>query len=265
MQKISAQVERRLVAGIEKFQPILRKAKISNRNESDTVTIIVDILCEVFGYDKYDHITSELQIKRTYCDLAIKLDSQVRLLIECKAIGIDLREEHVSQATSYAANAGIDWVILTNGIDWRIYRVIFSKPVDIALVYEFDFCSLNVNQPADIVGIYSLCLEAFGSKENTSLDLMYSQRKVLNKYIVGQLMLNNWMVNTIRRSLQRHFPSVKITDDELRRMMQDEVFRREITDGEKANDAAHIVAAANARMRAEQKAKKGAVEKPVET
>lgn len=256
MRKISAQVEDRLSAGIQKFQPILRRAKLSNRNESDTVTIITDILCEVFGFDKYEHITSELAIKRTFCDLAIKLNGQVKLLIECKAIGIDLRAEHISQATGYAANAGIDWVVLTNGIDWRVYRVIFSKPVDIALVYEFDFCALNVNQPTELMDLYALCVEAFGDPDNRPLDAMYSQRKVLNKYIVGQLILNGWMVKTIRGSLQRHFPSVSITDDELRRIIQDEVFRPEISVGSLAEDAAQSVAIADARMKAERKSKK---------
>lgn len=84
MRKISQQIESRLVTGIQKFQPILRKASLSNKNESDTVTIIVDILCEVFGYDKYESITSELAIKRTFCDFAVKLDGQVKLLLSAK-------------------------------------------------------------------------------------------------------------------------------------------------------------------------------------
>lgn len=256
MRKISQQIESRLVTGIQKFQPILRKASLSNKNESDTVTIIVDILCEVFGYDKYESITSELAIKRTFCDLAVKLDGKVKLLIECKAISVVLREDHVLQATNYAANAGIDWVVLTNGIDWRVYRVVFSKPVDRFLVHEFDFCDLNVNQPANLEALYRLCVEAFSGPNNSSLDVLYVRRKVLNKYVVGQLILNDWMVKSIRGSLQRHFPSVGITDDELRRIIRDEVFRPEISEGSLAEDAARAVAAADARMKAERAAKK---------
>lgn len=250
MRKISQQIEARLVAGVQKFQPILRKASLSNKNESDTVTIIADILCEVFGYDKYENITSELAIKRTFCDLAVKLDGQVKLLIECKAVSVDLREEHVLQATNYAANAGIDWVVLTNGIDWRVYRVVFSKPVDRFLVHE------NVNQPADLEALYRLCAESFSGPNNSSLDVLYVRRKVLNKYVVGQLILNDWMVKSIRGSLQRHFPSVSVTDDELRRIIRDEVFRPEISEGTLAEDAARAVATADARMKAERAARK---------
>ena len=256
MQKISAQAEGRIVAGVQKFQPILHKARLSGRNESDTVTIIADILCEVFGFDKYENITSEFAIKRTFCDLAVKLGGQVRLLIECKAVGVELREEHIIQATGYAANSGIDWVVLTNGIAWRVYRVIFSKPVDRALVHEFDFCDINTNQPEDVLALNVLSIESFTSSGNQALELLYAQKRVLNRYIVGRLLLNDYMIQTARRSLERHFPSVKITDDELRRIIRDEVFRPEIVDGASADEAAHVVSTANARMKAEQQARK---------
>ena len=85
MPKANHPEDSRLIAGVQRFQPILCKAKLAGKNESDTVTIIVDMLSEVFGFDKYEQITSELQIKRTFCDLAIKIDGKVCLLIECKA------------------------------------------------------------------------------------------------------------------------------------------------------------------------------------
>lgn len=43
----------RISAGIKRFQPILESAKSRDVGESDTVTIITDMLSEIFGYDKY--------------------------------------------------------------------------------------------------------------------------------------------------------------------------------------------------------------------
>lgn len=249
MPKANHPEDSRLIAGVQRFQPILCKAKLAGKNESDTVTIIVDMLSEVFGFDKYEQITSELQIKRTFCDLAIKIDGKVCLLIECKAVGVDLKEDHVSQATGYAANYGIDYVALTNGLSWSVYRVLFEKPVEITPVCSFEFCDLNVNRPGDLVPLRCLCVEAFQGGENKLLDQTYSQRSVLNKYIVGQLLLNDWMVQTIRRSLERHFPTVKVADDDVRRVLHDEVFRHEIVEGDRAEDAAKIVLTANNRMK----------------
>ena len=126
MVTIPAKVKDRLTAGIKRFQPIVKKAKDKDINESDTVTIISDILSEVFGYDKYTEITSEFAIKKTFCDLAIKIDGTPKLLIEAKAAGLDLKEQHIKQAVDYGSNAGIEWVVLTNSVIWRIYNISFG-------------------------------------------------------------------------------------------------------------------------------------------
>ena len=118
--KVSKKTEEMLRTGVAKFQKVLLAAKTRDLNESDTVAIITDMLADIFGYDKYMEVTSELAIRGTYCDLAIKIDDKFQFLIECKAIGIDLKEAHIRQATAYGANKGIEWVILTNGIVWRL-------------------------------------------------------------------------------------------------------------------------------------------------
>jgi hypothetical protein len=84
-------VANRLVTSIKRFQPVLSSAKTRDANESDTVIIVTDMLSEVFGYEKYAEITSEHAIRGTYCDLATMLNGKVQLLIEAKAVGIELR------------------------------------------------------------------------------------------------------------------------------------------------------------------------------
>ena len=81
------------------------------------------MLAEIFGYDKYSEITSEHAIRSTFCDLAVKLDGAVQLLLEVKAIGLEPKDQYVKQAVDYAANLGVDWVVLTNAENWRIYKV----------------------------------------------------------------------------------------------------------------------------------------------
>jgi hypothetical protein len=105
-------VTERLIAGIKRYQPILASAKARDVGESDTVTIVKDMLADVFGYDKYTETTSEYAIRATYCDLVIKIDAALQTLIEVKAVGLDLKDLHVKQAVDYAANQGVEWVLL---------------------------------------------------------------------------------------------------------------------------------------------------------
>ncbi len=106
MASIPKKVAERLVAGIKRYQPILAAAKARDVGEADTVTIIKDMLSDIFGYDKYSELTSEFSIRGTFCDLAIKIVGILQTLIEVKAIGLDLKDQHVKQAVDYAANQG---------------------------------------------------------------------------------------------------------------------------------------------------------------
>ena len=85
-------------------------------SESDTVVIIVDMLADVLGYKKYSEITTEHAIRGTYVDLAVKVGNEVRFLIEAKAIGATLKDNHIKQAIDYAANQGVE---NTSGVEHR--------------------------------------------------------------------------------------------------------------------------------------------------
>jgi len=113
MANIPTVTSKRIVAAVPKFRKILEQARERDVNESDTVTIITDILEEVFGFDKYAEITREYAIQGTYCDLAIKSAKKIEYLIEVKAVGISLKDSHLRQAVTYASQEGIRWVILT--------------------------------------------------------------------------------------------------------------------------------------------------------
>lgn len=256
---VNAKITERITKGLKKFQPILRKAQAADLNESDTVTIITDMLCELFGFDKYEHITSEFAIKRTYCDLAIKLQEKVQLLIECKAAGIDLKNEHIRQATNYAANSGVAWVILTNGMVWKVYHLSFGNFVESELVYEFNVCEMSAKKQSDIEMLYYLCLEAFAKNSKATLDDLRAQKQILNRFIVGRVILTDSGIDSIRKCLRKLYPDVKVSNEELHALICSEIFKREITDSDQAVEAKKAIAKQERKINAT-KAKKPTAE-----
>ena len=90
MANVPKRVADRLVATIKRYQPIVSDARKRDVGEADTVTIVKDMLADVFGYDKYTEVTSEYAIRGTYCDLATRIDGALQALIEVKAIGLEL-------------------------------------------------------------------------------------------------------------------------------------------------------------------------------
>lgn len=234
MANIPTKVYERLSSGIKKFQPILTTAKSRDVNESDTVIIVTDMLSEIWGYDKYSEITSEFTIRSTYCDLAIKLNGKLQLLIEVKAIGLDLKDNYVKQAVDYAANQGVDFVILTNGIIWKAFKVSFTKPIDQEMVFEIDFLKLLPKNPDDIEKLYLISKEGW---IKSSLYDFHSQKQVLSRFYIGAMILSDSVIDIIRRELRRMSPDIKITSDQIRSVVYQEVLKREVVEGEKAEEA----------------------------
>lgn len=244
---IPKKVTERLVAGIKRYQPILSAAKSRDVGESDTVTIIKDMLADVFGYDKYTDITSEHSIRGTFCDLAIKIDGQLQTLIEVKAIGLDLKAQHVKQAIDYAANQGVDWVLLTNGVTWRIYHLIFAKPIDQELVLEIDFCNLNARSAADLELLYLWCKEGW---QRSVLGEYHTQKQALSRFFVGALLQTDAVLDVIRRELRRLSPDVRIDTMQIKDVLVNEVLKREVMEGDKADEARKkILRSANKALR----------------
>lgn len=241
MALIPKKVAERLVLGLKRYQPILAAAKARDVGETDTVTIIKDMLADVFGYDKYSELTSEYAIRGTYCDLAVKLDGKLSTLIEVKAIGLDLKEQHVKQAVDYAANQGVDWVLLTNGNRWCVYHVLFTRPIQTELVVDIDFSVLSARSESDIELLYLWCKEGW---QRSALGDFHTQKQALSRFFLGAMVLSDSVLEVIRRELRRVSPDVRIDIDQIRTVLANEVIKREVMEGEKADEAKKKIAKA---------------------
>jgi predicted type IV restriction endonuclease len=241
MPKLSKRAVERISAGLKRFQPILEASKSRDVNESDTVVIVTDLLQEIFGYDKYAEITSEHMIRSTFCDLAVKLEGTLAFLIEVKAIGIELKEQHVKQAVDYAANLGCEWVTLTNGVIWKVYKVIFAKPIQNELVVDLDLLALN-HRSADHLELVGLFAKEGWQK--AQLGEYHSQKQALSRFTLAALILGDPILEVLRREIRRLSPDVRVETEEIRNVLEAEVLKREVLEGEKAESARKQIAKA---------------------
>jgi exopolyphosphatase/pppGpp-phosphohydrolase len=248
MASVTTKVASRIGDGLKKFQPILGSAKAKDVNESNTVVIVTDLLSEIFGFDKYSEITTEHAIKSTYCDLAVMIDGAVKVLIEVKAIGLDLKEPHVKQAIDYAANKGIEWVILTNGVNWKIFKVTFAKPIGQELVVELDLLALSHKNSTHIESLFLASREGI---QKYALDEYYTQKQATNKFILGNLILSEDILNAIRRELRQIYPEIKVQIDEIKDALEKDVLKRDVVEGEEAEKAKKKILRADKRQQKE--------------
>jgi type I restriction and modification enzyme subunit R-like protein len=218
--------------------------------ESDTVVIATDFLADVLGYDKYGEITAEFVIRSTFCDLAIKTNSQLRFLIEVKAIGTELKENHLRQAVDYGANQGAEWVLLTNGAAWRAYRIRFEQPVSHDLVFELDLLDEDCKTSDLVRMLYLISREAVGGE---AIDRYWRQKEATSRFVIGQLLLSPPLLTALRRELRRLAPGIPVTDEALSELLELEVLKRDVLEGDKAVASAKRVRRAT-RKRARERA-----------
>ncbi|HXQ39039.1 MAG TPA: type I restriction enzyme HsdR N-terminal domain-containing protein [Anaerolineales bacterium] len=244
MATIPTKVKDRLAASVKRYVPVLTSAKSRDVNESDTVTIITDMLADIFGFDKYSEITSEFVIRSTYVDLAIRLDGKLQMLIEVKAIGSDLKEGYIKQAVDYAANQGIEWVILTNGATWQVYKVSFGKPIGQDLVLQIDFFTLNTKNQDHLDNLFLLTKEGIG---RSVLGEYHTQRQALSRFFIGAIVMSDPILEVIRRELRKMSPDVKIDTAQIKEVLVQEIMKRDVMEGEKAQEEQRKVARAASR------------------
>jgi len=234
MKKVPKRVADRISAGVRKYKAIFQAARDRDINESDTVVIVADFLSDVLGFDKYNEITTEFAIRGTYCDLAVRVDGHVAYLIEVKAIGVTLNERHLRQAIGYASQAGLEWVVLTNGAIWHAYKMRFEKPVAHDLVFSLDLLSVSPRSHETIETLFTLSREGI---VKSAIELYRQQKAALNPFLISAVLQSDPVVNLVRRELRRVTPGVQIDVSELLEVIRDGVLKREVVEGEEARSA----------------------------
>ena len=234
MSNIPTVVAKRLTTTVPKFKKILAKAKERDVNESDTVTIITDMLEEIFGFDKYSEITREYGIQGTFCDLAIKTNKKIEYLIEVKAIGLALKGKHIKQAVNYASREGIKWVVLTNGMNWQIHRVSLDGKVQNERIFSIDFTEINPKQKEQQELLFLLC------RRGVQKDLIgdyYEYRQSVNHHTIGALLLTDSVTNAVRKELRKLKPGIKVDIEEISNLIKNEVIKRETLESDAGIEA----------------------------
>ncbi len=175
-------IAKELLQQLNRFATAFREARDRGANESDTVMYLVKFFEEILGYDSLKgEISKELAIKDRYCDIALKVDGAVRILVECKAAGIKgIAEKHIEQAENYASRSGITWVLLTNAVEWRLYHLTFIEGEGIAHDLAFELNLIEELQTAPETAWQRLSLLERNAVAKGTLEEYWHERKALS-------------------------------------------------------------------------------------
>ena len=174
------------------------KKEFSNVDESATRLMTNNFLTEVLGYEELVDIKTEFRIKSEYADYVIQLNRKKHFVVEVKSIEIDINEKHLRQSLSYAANEGIDWILLLNGRQVQLYRVNFGKPVTTTLIFKLDLLDEEDVHKAPII-LWNITKAAI---ERNELEAFWKRTNALNPNNIAKLLYSEEVVKRLRNDLK---------------------------------------------------------------
>nr|BFE84681.1 hypothetical protein GCM10020093_072820 [Planobispora longispora] len=192
-------------------------------NEGDTRLLITDFLCEGLGYDKYEDLTTEYQVKGEFADYGIRIDKQLVAFIEVKRCSQKLNAKHLRQVQMYAVNEGVEWMILSNGQVWQVYHMTAGLPVVIDMALEVDLLS-DASLAAKTDALFYLTKEAF---KRRLIDDLWRARAATSPKSLAQVLLSDVVVEAVRKEVRRQ-TSYNADVTEIHRILREEVLRSEI-------------------------------------
>lgn len=236
---MSKKTTERIQSQLKRYQAIIQAQRDRDVSEADTVTLVKDVLSDVFGFDKYAELTSEHSVRGTYCDLAVSISGRLQLLIEVKAIGLELKDSHIKQAVDYASNQGCEWVVLTNGIRWVVYHVIFKKPIDKQEVACVDLLQVNPKNNGDLEKLFLFTRE--GVTESAAADFRDRQDATSRFVLAAMLLKSEALQSTMRREIRR-ISGIVVDQESIEKTLREHVIKREAIEGDAFDSACRRVA-----------------------
>ena len=82
--------------------------------------------------------------------------------------------------------------------------------------------------------LYCISKEGLGK---SILEEYHIQKQALSRFFIGQIILTDYVIDSIRKILKKVSPDVKVSNSEIKSVLLNEVLKREVLEGEKVEDA----------------------------
>jgi hypothetical protein len=222
MPKWESDTRDRLRATVRRVARPLADLIARDANEGDTRLLVTDFLCDGLGYDKYEDLTTEYQVKGEFADYGVRIAKQLVAFIEVKRCTTKLGSKHLRQVEMYAVNEGVEWMILTNGQIWQVWHLTSGLPVVLVMALQVDL--LGDGSPAQKVdALFYLSKEAF---KRRLIDDLWRVKAATSAKSLGIAIVSDPVIEQIRKELRRQ-TGHNIEASELRDLLVSSVLRPE--------------------------------------
>ncbi|MEQ8849810.1 hypothetical protein [Botrimarina sp.] len=158
---------------IQKVKERILKYRAKGINEQDTKAALIQPILRALGWDVEDLEDVQREYKRRRqdkpVDYALLLLRSPCLFVEAKALGHNLDDRKwANQIMGYAGVAGVGWVALTDGDEYRLYNTHAAVPVEDKL-----FRRVVITESSDEAAA-TLCLLSRDRMQGNEIDRLWN-------------------------------------------------------------------------------------------
>lgn len=201
-----------LVDEIRKVKQRIEKYGVKGINEQDTKATLIQPILRTLGWDVEDleDVLREYKPRKQDkpVDYALMLLRTPCLFVEAKALGQNLDDRKwASQFMGYAGVAGVRWVALTDGNEYRLYNTHAAVPVEEKL-----FRSVKITDSVEDAAA-TLCLLSRDRMQGNEIDSLWNaffiDRQV--RVAIDELLLDGGDA-ALMRILSKRLPNLATKD-----------------------------------------------------
>lgn len=142
-------------------------------NEANTKALLIEPVLRGLGWDTEDLDAVQREVKvyeGTYLDYALLITGGTKLYVEAKGIAEKLDDKKfIAQTVNYANNDGVVWCVLTNGVQYRVYKTNEPVQMDQKLLFEVDLREDSQSMPDRLRQLRTLSRDAVTAGELDAL------------------------------------------------------------------------------------------------
>jgi hypothetical protein len=110
----------------------------------------------------------------------------------------------------------------------------FEKPLNYDLVCELNLLDINLKSDESQEKLFILCKE--GLNKQAREDFLQKVQCV-NRFVIAAILMDESIANVIRREIRRISPDIKPDIHEIQSILENEVLKRDVVEGEEAKTA----------------------------
>jgi len=131
--------------------------EIEHVTEAATKALLVEPLLHAMGFEGLDDIEWEHHVKASgeHIDYVLRVAGDPVIAVEAKSFGTDLADKHAAQVVQYATVEGIDWCLLTNGRELRVFNCGLKGDLAAKHVIDLDLLAEQAADALDVLILFS--------------------------------------------------------------------------------------------------------------